>query len=215
MHIDVTDIETPCYIVDEAALERNLHILDSVQKRTGCKIIMAFKGFAMFAVFPLIRQYLSGVTASSLHEARLGFEEFADEVHVCAPAYIASEFDELLSYSSHMVFNSFSQWNRFKKKIRQAKKDIQCGIRINPEHSEVKASIYDPCAQYSRLGVIFDKFQNDNLDGITGLRIGQFGSSGFIREAKYGVVPHFVFRVVMASSSSGLTLMNSFICLSI
>ena len=93
MNIDMKDIQTPCYIVDEAALERNLHILDSVQKRTGCKIIMALKGFAMFAVFPLIRQYLSGVAASSLHEARLGFEEFADEVDVCAPAYIASDFD--------------------------------------------------------------------------------------------------------------------------
>ncbi len=169
MNIDVTDIETPCYIVDEAALERNLKILDSVQQRTGCKIIMAMKGFAMFSVFPLIRQYLSGVAASSLHEARLGFEEFSKDVHVCAPAYIESEFDELLSYSSHMVFNSFSQWDRFRKKIQQAQKDIKCGIRINPEHSEVKTSIYDPCAQYSRLGVTLDQFRNNNLDGITGL----------------------------------------------
>ena len=169
MNIDVTDIETPCYIVDEAALERNLKILDSVQQRTGCKIIMAMKGFAMFSVFPLIRQYLSGVAASSLHEARLGFEEFSKDVHVCAPAYIESEFDELLSYSSHMVFNSFSQWDRFRKKIQQAQKDIKCGIRINPEHSEVKTSIYDPCAQYSRLGVTLDQFRNNNLNGITGL----------------------------------------------
>ena len=167
--MDVTDIETPCYIVDESAMERNLHILDSVRKRTGCKIIMALKGFAMFAVFPHIRQYLSGVAASSLHEARLGFEEFSGDVHVCAPAYRASEFDELLSYSSHMVFNSFSQWNRFKKKVQASEKEIRCGIRINPEHSEVKTSIYDPCAKYSRLGVIFDQFQRNNLDGITGL----------------------------------------------
>ena len=164
MNIDTTQIETPCYIVDEAALERNLVILDSVQKRTGCKIIMALKGFAMFSVFPLIRQYLSGVAASSLHEARLGVEEFTGDVHVCAPAYIESEFDELLSYCNHMVFNSFSQWNRLKGKVRQTKKEIQCGIRINPQHSEVTPSIYDPCAPCSRLGVTFDPFQNNSLD---------------------------------------------------
>ena len=169
MDIDGIDIETPCYIVDETALERNLKILDSVQQRTECKIIMALKGFAMFSLFPLIRQYLSGVAASSLHEARLGFEEFSKEVHICSPAYIESEFDELLSYSSHIVFNSFSQWNRFRERIQQNKKNIQCGIRINPEHSEVKAAIYDPCARYSRLGVTVGRFRKNSLEGITGL----------------------------------------------
>ncbi len=169
MEIDVTNISTPCYVVDETALEQNLKILASVQKRTGCKILMALKGFAMFSLFPLIRQYLSGVSASSLHEARLGYEEFSKEVHICAPAYLESEFSELLSYCSHIVFNSFSQWNRYGSMINCANKTIQYGIRVNPEHSEVSVPIYDPCGPYSRLGVTWDRFKDGNLEGVTGL----------------------------------------------
>lgn len=169
MDFDLSLIPTPCYIVDEGALERNLIVLDSVQKRTGCKILMALKGFAMFSLFPLIRQYLAGIAASSLSEARLGFEEFGREVHLFAPAYQESEFEELLSYSDHMVFNSFSQWNRFKLKVFDHPKDIVCGIRVNPEHSEVKIPIYDPCGPYSRLGVTRENFCEGDLDGITGL----------------------------------------------
>jgi carboxynorspermidine decarboxylase len=169
MNIDVTNIPTPCYIVDEAALERNLKILDSVQKRTGCKILMALKGFAMFSVFPLTRRYLHGVAASSLDEARLGFEEFGKEVHLFAPAYRESELDELLAYSDHVVFNSFSQWNSHKFKVFDHQKPVRCGIRVNPEHSEVKTLIYDPCASYSRLGVTRANFREADLDGISGL----------------------------------------------
>lgn len=168
MHIDLKDIPTPCYVCDEAVLEQNLKILDSVQKRSGCKIIMALKGFAMFSVFPLIRRYLYGTTASSLNEARLGFEEFGKEVHLCAPAYQDHEFDELLSYADHIVFNSFSQWHHFKPKIITDKK-ILCGIRVNPEHSEVDIPIYDPCAPFSRLGVTLENFKGEDLEGITGL----------------------------------------------
>ncbi len=162
-------IETPCYVVDQAALERNLRVLDSVQKRTGCKIIMALKSFAMFSVFPLVRQTLRGVAASSLDEARLGFEEFGGEVHVFSPAYKESEFKELLNYSDHLVFNSFSQWNRFKFQVLDHPKDIRCGIRVNPEHSEVKVPIYDPCGPFSRLGVTRANFREEDLDGISGL----------------------------------------------
>lgn len=168
MHIDLKDIPTPCYVCDEAVLEQNLKILDSVQKRSGCKIIMALKGFAMFSVFPLIRRYLYGTTASSLNEARLGFEEFGKEVHLCAPAYQDHEFDELLSYADHIVFNSFSQWHHFKPKMITDKK-ILCGIRVNPEHSEVDIPIYDPCAPFSRLGVTLENFKGEDLEGITGL----------------------------------------------
>ena len=169
MDIDFTNIPTPCYVVDETALEQNLKILDTVQRQTGCKILMALKGFAMFSLFPLIRQYLSGIAASSLHEARLGFEEFSKEVHVCAPAYLKSEFEQLLSYCDHIVFNSFSQWNRFQSKLIRANKKILSGIRVNPQHSEVKVKIYDPCGPYSRLGVTHDQFKKQRLDGITGL----------------------------------------------
>ncbi|CAN2045026.1 Carboxynorspermidine/carboxyspermidine decarboxylase [Candidatus Magnetomoraceae bacterium gMMP-1] len=168
--IEINNISTPCYICDKAAFERNLKILDSVQKRTGCKIILALKGFAMFSLFPLISEYLHGTAASSLDEARLGFEDFGKEVHLCAPAYKDLEFDKLMYYSDHIVFNSFSQWNHFKTKIFESKdKKILCGIRINPEHSEVEVPIYDPCGAFSRLGVTRENFKEESLDGITGL----------------------------------------------
>lgn len=169
MNLHTTVIPTPCYVVDAAAVERNLKVLDFVQKETGCKILLALKGFAMFSLFPLIREYLAGVAASSLHEARLGFETFSKEVHACAPAYIESEFAELLSYCDHVVFNSFSQWRRFRQTVWGAGKEIRCGIRVNPEHSEVSVPIYDPCGAFSRLGVTRKEFQEDHLSGISGL----------------------------------------------
>jgi carboxynorspermidine decarboxylase len=167
--MDLESVPTPCYVVDEAALERNLRVLDSVQERAGCRIIMALKGFAMFSQFPLIRRYLHGIAASSLDEARLGFEEFGKEVHMFAPAFRDSELEELCRYSDHLVFNSFSQWDRFKERVGQAGKKIGCGIRVNPEHSEVKVPIYDPCGPGSRLGVTLANFRADKLDGISGL----------------------------------------------
>jgi carboxynorspermidine decarboxylase len=166
---DLTTVPTPCYVLDESSLARNLKVLDTVQERTGCKIIMALKGFAMFGVFPLLRDHLWGVAASSLHEARLGREEFGKEVHVFAPAYREAEFDELLALSNHLVFNSFSQWHRFKPRMSGAKKPISSGIRVNPEHSEVKVALYDPCAPFSRLGVTRKNFLDLDLEGITGL----------------------------------------------
>jgi len=165
----IKEAPAPCYVIEEDALLRNLKILDSVQKQAGCKIIMALKGFAMFAVFPVIRQYLCGVAASSLDEAKLGYEEFGGEVHVCAPAYAETEFDELLGYADHMVFNSFSQWRRFKARVTGSNRKVSCGIRVNPEHSEVKVPIYDPCAPFSRLGTTRENFEENELDGITGL----------------------------------------------
>ncbi len=170
MDIDVTKLPTPCYIVDERLLIKNLEILDSVQKRTGCKILLAQKGFSMHAVYPLIGQYLKGVTSSSLFEARLGYEKMGKEVHVYAPAYIEEEFDELLKYSDHIVFNSFHQWNKYKGKVKNYPgKKIECGIRINPEYSEQDHAIYDPCSNYSRLGVTLRNFQPDQLEGVDGL----------------------------------------------
>ena len=169
MELDTTRIPTPCYVIDEAALDENLKILDAIQQKTGCKILLALKGFAMFSVFPLIRRYLSGITASSLDEARLGFEEFGKEVHVYAPAYKPSEFDELLTYGDHIVFNSFSQWRHFKSILSKRGKPLKCGIRINPEHSEVDTAIYDPCSPFSRLGVTRQALEKEDLAGISGL----------------------------------------------
>jgi len=169
MKLDTDRIPTPCYVIDETVLEQNLKILDTVQRRTDCKILLALKGFAMFSVFPLIRQYLSGIAASSLDEARLGFEEFGKEVHVYSPAYKSPEFDELLSYCDHMVFNSFSQWHYFKPLIEKKGNFLRCGIRINPEHSEVDTPLYDPCAPFSRLGITRQALENEDLTGISGL----------------------------------------------
>ncbi len=170
MDIDIGKLPTPCYIVDERLLIKNLEILDSVQKRTGCKILLAQKGFSMHAVYPLIGRYLKGVTSSSLFEARLGYEKMGKEVHVYAPAYIEEEFDELLEYSDHIVFNSFAQWDRFKARVKNYPgKRIECGIRINPEYSEQEHAIYDPCSRHSRLGVTRKNFEPEQLDGIDGL----------------------------------------------
>lgn len=169
-NIDFNSLPTPCYIVDEKLLVRNLEILDSVQKRTGCKILLAQKGFSMYSVYPLIGKYLKGVTSSSLFEARLGYEEMGKEVHVYAPAYVDEDFDELLKYSDHFVFNSFDQWNKFKNRVKSYPgKKIECGIRVNPEYSEQDHAIYDPCASFSRLGVTLSNFKPEELDGIDGL----------------------------------------------
>lgn len=170
MTIDFNELPTPCYIVDERLLIKNLEILDSVQKRTGCKILLALKGFSMYSVFPLIGEYLKGITASSLFEARLGFEEMQKEVHIYAPAYSDQEFEEIMKYSDHIVFNSFNQWDQFKDRVINNKtKKISCGIRINPEYSEIKTPIYDPCYQNSRLGVSLSNFKPEELDGLEGI----------------------------------------------
>ncbi|NLL51379.1 MAG: carboxynorspermidine decarboxylase [Peptococcaceae bacterium] len=164
----VKGLRTPCYVIDEDLLLDNLKVLDTVQKRTGCKILLALKGFALHAVFPLVGQYLQGVAASSLFEARLGFEKMGKEVHVYAPAYIDEEIDELLEYCDHIVFNSFAQWQRFKNKVKH-NSFIKCGIRINPEYSEIETPVYNPCSKHSRLGVTLANFKPEELDGLDGL----------------------------------------------
>ena len=169
MNPDFNLLPTPCYIVDEKLLKRNLEILDLVQKRTGCRILLALKGFSMYSVFPLIRKYLKGITASSLFEARLGYEEMGGEVHIFAPAYIDEEFDEIMTCCDHIVFNSFNQWGKYKSRVLNSSKHIECGIRVNPEYSEIGTPIYNPCYANSRLGVTLDNFKPDELDGIDGL----------------------------------------------
>ena len=169
LDIDIKSLPTPCYIVDEGLLVRNLEILDSIQKRTGCKILLAQKGFSMHSVYPLIGKYLAGVTSSSLFEARLGYEKMGKEVHIYAPAYIEEEFDEIMKYCDHIVFNSFHQWGKYKGNVKASTKKIGCGIRINPEYSELEHPIYDPCYKFSRLGVTLPNFKPEELEGIEGL----------------------------------------------
>lgn len=167
IEFDLKNIETPVYVVDKGLMEKNLKVLSQVQHAAGCKILAALKGFSMYHFFPLMRKYLSGITSSSLNEARLGYEEMGSEVHIYAPAYRDDEFDELLGYCDHFVFNSFSQYEKFKGKTLAAGKE--CGIRINPEYSEITTDIYNPCFTYSRLGTTLHNFEPEKLGGISGL----------------------------------------------
>ena len=163
-------VATPSYVIDEKLIIRNLEILKDVQERSGARILLAQKAFSMFSVYPLLAQYLCGTTASGLYEAQLGREEFGKEVHIFSPAYREDEFDTILSVSDHIVFNSFSQWDRFGERALAAGK--QCGLRINPECSTQEGhAIYDPCAPYSRLGITKANFEPDKLAGISGLHL--------------------------------------------
>ena len=148
-----TELPTPCFLVDENRLVQNLAVLRDVAERTGAKILLAQKAFSMFSVYPLLREYLAGTTASGLYEARLGHEEFGGETHVYSPAYAEGEFQEILHYADHIVFNSFTQWKAYGSLARAAGKS--CGLRVNPECSTQPAehAIYDPCSPGSRLGI--------------------------------------------------------------
>ena len=163
------EVETPAYVISTQLLRRNLAILKRVQVEAGCKIILALKGFATHSLFSIVSEYLPGTTASSLNEARLGFEKFGGEVHVYATAYKDSEIDEYLKYAHHITFNSFSQWRKFRDKIKKCSKHIECAIRINPEYAEVKYPIYNPCYKHSRLGVTLKEFEEENMEGLSGL----------------------------------------------
>lgn len=165
----LASIPSPCYVIDEAKLINNLEILKSVQDKTDCKILLAQKAFSNFAFYPLIGKYISGVTASGLFEAKLGFEEMRKENHVYAPAYTENDMSELIKICDHIVFNSFSQWEKHKNTIKNSKRNIECGIRINPEYSEIETDIYNPCFKGSRMGVTLKNFNESKLDGISGL----------------------------------------------
>lgn len=162
------NVKTPCFIVDKELLIKNLNILHQVEQNTGCKILLAQKCFSMFHVYPLIGEYISGTTSSGLFEAKLGREHMNLENHVYAAAYRDDEIDEILEVSDHVVFNSFSQWNRYKDKVVESGKS--CGLRINPECSTQEGhAIYDPCSPFSRMGITLSEFKPDQLEGISGL----------------------------------------------
>lgn len=169
VNLDMSLLPSPCFIVDRQALESNLAVLDSVQQRTGAKILLALKGFAMFSVFPLLNKVLAGTCASSVDEALLGREEFGGEVHTFSAAYSRESLEEILSVSDHVVFNSIGQWQRYKPLCNEFSYRLEFGLRINPEHSEVATAIYDPCAPCSRLGVRAAELAGADLTGITGL----------------------------------------------
>ena len=174
--LPLNTLPSPCFIVDETRLLANLSVLSNVHIRTGAKILLALKGFAMFSVFGLLRGVLSGTCASSPHEARLGREEFGGIVSTFAAGYSAEDMRDIIPVSDHIIFNSFNQYRLFAPEIssaRAAGKHVECGMRINPEHSEGAVAIYNPCSPSSRLGVRHDVFAREaakgGLSGISGL----------------------------------------------
>lgn len=162
-----THVKTPYYVVDENLLIKNLKILKYVAEVSGCKILLAQKAFSMFSLYPLIKEYLDGTTASGLFEAKLGHEEMGGETHIFSTAYMEDEFDEILEICDHITFNSFNQWEKYREKALKTNKEF--GIRINPEFSTQETAIYDPCSKGSRLGVTIKNFRPDLLEGISGL----------------------------------------------
>jgi len=167
--VDYSKLPSPAFVLDEILLRQNLELINRVQQEAGIEIILAFKGFAMWSVFPLVRKYLSGATASSLFEARLCFEEMKTLAHVYSPVYFESEFKELMSYSSHIVFNSIIQFQKYYQETKKADHPISCGIRVNPEFSDVGTDLYNPSAAGSRLGVGSAEFPDELPDGIEGI----------------------------------------------
>ncbi|WP_372950181.1 carboxynorspermidine decarboxylase [Mariniphaga sp.] len=167
--MDYSKIPSPAFVLNEKLLRKNLELIDWVQKEAGIEIILAFKGFAMWSAFPLVRQYLKGATASSLNEARLCFEEMKTRAHVYSPVYFENEFEEMMGYSSSIVFNSFNQFHKFYPETRKADHPISCGIRVNPEYSDVETDLYNPSAAGSRLGVGSAEFPDELPEGIEGI----------------------------------------------
>jgi len=167
MAVQYPAINSPAYVLEESLLINNLTLLQRVQREANVEIICALKGFSFYHVFPLIRQYLAGATASSLNEARLAFEEMGEKCHAYTPAYLPNEFDEFMKYASHMTFNSLNQVGQF---ALQAKSNgISCGIRINPEYAEVETDMYNPCIAGSRLGIRRGDLGDTLPEGIEGL----------------------------------------------
>jgi carboxynorspermidine decarboxylase len=181
-NFDPARVPSPCFVVDEVAVEKNLKILQRVQEESGAKVLMALKAFSMFALAPLISRYLSGTCASGLYEARLGKEEFSREVHTYSAAYHEKNLPEILSISDHVVFNSLGQWQRFAPLIEQARTvnpKLHFGLRINPLHSEGAVPLYDPCAPGSRLGTPMPQLKGTVPEGITGLHFHTLCEQGY------------------------------------
>ena len=193
--VDLSQVPSPCHVLHRGLLEQNLRILRSVMDRSGAKVLLALKGFAQFSEAKLISKYLVGTTASGIHEALLGREEFCGEVHAYSPAFKDEEFADLLRVADHISFNSPTQWKRHKAAALAAGRKLSFGLRVNPEHAEVDVELYNPCAAGSRLGTLRSEIKSAaDLDGLEGLHFHtmcQQGSDVLERtvaafEAKFG-----------------------------
>mgnify|MGYP000972147892 CR=1 FL=1 len=183
-----SELARPTYILNETKLRRNLEIISRVSRLADVEIILAFKAYALWRTFPIFREYIGATTASSLNEARLGFEEFGAPTHTFSPAYEDSEIEEIARCSSHIVFNSMSQYERFREQVRQANRDISIGLRLNPKYSEVATLLYNPCAPGTRFGIASDKLPKKLPDDVKGFHIHchcESGSDVFARTLKH------------------------------
>jgi carboxynorspermidine decarboxylase len=178
MRIEYPEIPSPCFVLEEDLLRKNLELIRSVAKAAEVEIILAFKGFAMWSAFPIVREYISGATASSLNEALLCVEEMKSPAHTYAPVYDAETFPEIIRLSSHITFNSLSQHERFYPLIKQSGKKIAVALRINPEFSEVETDLYNPCAPGSRLGILAENLGFRLPEGVDGLHFHTLCESG-------------------------------------
>ncbi|MCO5248376.1 MAG: carboxynorspermidine decarboxylase [Chitinophagales bacterium] len=166
MSVTWNKIPSPCYLLEEEKLISNLQLIKRVQEEAQVSVICALKGFAMHSVFPLVKKYLSGATASSLHEARLVYEKMGVKAHTYCVAYIPNDFEEIQKYSDYLTFNSLSEYERWKNKVHT---NISCGLRVNPGYSEVTTELYNPCAPHSRLGIAGHLLGEHLPEGIEGL----------------------------------------------
>ncbi len=176
-NFDLSRVPTPCFVVDEKAVERNLTILADIGTRSGAHVLSALKAFSMFSLAPLVRQHLGGTCASGIYEARLGREEYGGEVATFCAGYKDADMDEILSLSDHIIFNSPAQKDRFRAKAQAA--NVQVGLRINPEHSEGEIPKYDPCAPCSRLGMPVSQLTTETMTGVDGLHMHTLCEQGF------------------------------------
>jgi carboxynorspermidine decarboxylase len=169
MLIDYSKIPSPCFVIDEERFRKNLSLIKHVAHESGAEIILAFKGFAMWGVFPILREYISGAAASSVDEACLCFEEIKSPAHTYSPVYKDSDFQSILKYSSHITFNSLAQYRKYISLLKNHPKAISAGLRINPEFSEISHGLYNPCSPGSRLGITAEDLQDGIPEGIEGL----------------------------------------------
>ena len=189
MSIDYNKIPSPCYVIDEERFRKNLSLIKHVSHESGAEIILAFKGFAMWGVFPILKEYISGAAASSVDEARLCFEEIGSPAHTYSPAYRTDEIDSILKNSSHITFNSLAQYTKFFKILKSSPRKISAGLRINPEFSEISHGLYNPCSPGSRLGITADDLKDGLPEGIEGLHFHVlFESDSFALEKVLHVV---------------------------
>ncbi len=169
MSIDYNKIPSPCYVIDEVRFRKNLSLIKHVSDESGAEIILAFKGFAMWGVFPILREYIAGAAASSADEARLCFEEIGAQAHTYAPVFKEADFKSILQNSSHITFNSLAQFRKYSTELQNYPKKISAGLRINPEFSEISHELYNPCSPGSRLGITAEAINGSLPDGIEGL----------------------------------------------